>query len=339
MFAGSAGVAAVIFLLDAKERSPPDGAGDRSSASSAEGEAESPLEAAPSHRPIETSAEDAARSAPLPARELPRPATRPEGDAPCFSDMVLVEGEHCPFVAHTCEKKRDRKPGEEPICDRYKNEVLCEGGLIPLRFCIDRYEYPNRSGVLPAVLASFDEAERLCAIEDKRLCTVREWTFACEGERVVPYANGLVRDGRACNVDAGPEGRVVPTRGPTVEAALGAIDKRRPAGGAPECASPFGVFDLTGNVAEWAFEPLHGRTTSPFASVIVGGGWGKSPSTCRSADDAHPSSHRAASLGFRCCTDAFTPSKRVPVAGRRGGGLRPVFAASAGPSPVGPPRP
>jgi formylglycine-generating enzyme required for sulfatase activity len=245
--------------------------------------------------------------------------------------MVLVSGEYCPFVAHRCDKKRAApRPGEEPTCERYKNEVLCEGGLVGMRYCIDLLEYPNRRGVLPAVLVSFEEAERVCALENKRLCTAREWSFACEGEAVLPYPIGLERTAATCNWDAGTEARIAPTRGPSVAGAMNAVDKRVPGGDRPACTSPFGVLDLAGNVAEWVVEPVNSRTADPFASVVAGGAWGKGPGACRSLDDAHPPPHRSSSVGFRCCADAFSEAggARGPVhgkpTGRKGSGMRPV---------------
>ena len=244
--------------------------------------------------------------------------------------MTVVDGWFCPFVAHRCAKvRRKRNPGDEEVCDEFKAEVLCEGTLERLRFCVDTFEYPNQRGVVPAVLVSFEEAERACAVEDKRLCAPRELAFACEGEDIHPYAVGEKRTAEACRWDAGAEARVTPSRGAGVASQLALVDRRLPAGGASGCVSPFGVHDLAGNVAEWASDPNGSRKSEPFASVVVGGAWGASPATCRSGDASLAPTHRAATLGFRCCADA-TKREGPPVSerrrGRAGGGFRPIGA-------------
>jgi formylglycine-generating enzyme required for sulfatase activity len=242
--------------------------------------------------------------------------------------MVLVDGAYCPFVAHRCKKERKSRSREEAVCELYDNAVLCEGALDPLRYCIDRYEYPNRVGALPATLVSFEEAERACATEDKRLCTLREWTFACEGEAVLPYPVGLERKAAVCNWDAGPDAHVTPTRGPHVAATLAKADRRMAAGERTTCASPFGVVDLGGNVAEWVVEPTQSKKRDPFASVIAGGGWGSGPGACRTHDDAHPPPHRAAMVGFRCCADAWNDGSlpRMPrMSRKRPAGFAPIL--------------
>lgn len=255
------------------------------------------------------------------------PPTPPDRTGACPSDTALVDGWYCPFVAHRCKKTRRAKvAGDDTVCDEFENEVLCEGTLERLRFCIDPYEYPNVEGMLPAVLVSFDEAARACEVEGKRLCSPRELAFACEGEAIHPYAVGEKRLEGACRWDAGPEGRVTPSRGPGVAAQLALVDKRAASGGSPACVSPFGISDLAGNVAEWAFDPQGSKRQEPFASVVVSGSWGSSASTCRTADASLPPTHRAATIGFRCCADA-APREGPPIPERKrgpGGGFRPI---------------
>jgi formylglycine-generating enzyme required for sulfatase activity len=252
------------------------------------------------------------------------PDEAPRSEA-CPSDMILVDGYFCPFVAHRCKTARRAAAGEEPVCEEFEPEVLCEGSYEHLRCCVDVFEYPNQRGVLPAVLVSFDEAARACETEGKRLCDPRELAFACEGEAVHPYAVGERRLEGTCRWDAGAEGRVTPSRGANVAPQLALLDRRVPSGDSPRCVSPFGVFDLAGNVAEWAYDPQGSKSHEPFASVVAGGAWGASASTCRAGDTSHAPAHRAATLGFRCCSDA-SPAENPPPARRPNPrrGFRPI---------------
>jgi formylglycine-generating enzyme len=303
-----------------------------------------PKPAPPASPPPSSSVDDVVSATPAPTESAAvPPATTGDGGgersgegggpaAPagaCPDDMALVSGWFCPFVAHRCKKTRRAKHAGEPeVCEEFKNEVLCEGALERLRYCMDLYEYPNQVGVLPAVLVSFDEAVVACEVEGKRLCEPRELAFACEGEAIHPYPIGEKRDAGACRWDAGPEGRVAPSRGATVAAQLALIDRRAGAGSHAGCRSPFGVFDLAGNVAEWANDPQGSKRQEPFASVIALGAWGSSPSTCRSADASLPPSARNATTGFRCCSGAAIADdeRRATPRPRTGGGFRPIGA-------------
>ena len=143
--------------------------------------------------------------------------------------------------------------------------MLCEGRLEHRRYCIDRYEYPNLEGVVPAVMVDWNDARRACAVEGKRLCTAEEWEFACEGPEMWPYPYGIERDPTACNIDravhaAGPAARSRdPGRSPRE---VERLDKRVPSGSLPRCVSPFGVHDMTGNVDEWVDNRRARPTTS-----------------------------------------------------------------------------
>lgn len=257
------------------------------------------------------------------------PRERPPLRDGCPADTVRVEGSYCPFVAHRCAKARPARPGEQQVCAAYRNEVLCEGAMQPIAVCMDTFEYPNRAGVIPAVLSSFDEAAESCEREHKRLCTLAEWRFACEGAAITPYPTGLERTAGLCRWDAGNDASVTPTRGPHVAKLLQEQDRRAPSGSLPGCRSAVGVFDLGGNVREWVFEPMQSKSRDPFASVIAGGSWGPGPAHCRATDDAHQPASRAATLGFRCCADVAGPAQPPPPRDPRSGerrGFRPIVA-------------
>jgi hypothetical protein len=251
-------------------------------------------------------------TAPMPTDAGPPPPKPPPpyvhldplGKDECLPGMVLVDGIQCPFVAHRCEQFLSEP---DDVCKTFVAEALCEGRLTRRRFCIDVFEYPNLEGVRPAVRVDFREAERACSLEGKRLCTVDEWIFACEGTQMWPFPYGLERDAEACNIDrpeptpSRPEVARDPRRAAEENERL---DQRVASGDKERCISPFGVRDLTGNVAEWAVNPNGKIDETPFRSAAVGGGFTMSPSRCR-AMTTHPPTFSSHEMGFRCCKAAI----------------------------------
>jgi Sulfatase-modifying factor enzyme 1 len=237
---------------------------------------------------------------------LPRlaPGDIPQPSGACPADMVLVEGDYCPAVVQSCLKPM---AGATDRCRKYAESTRCVVPTQPRRVCIDRYEYPNLYGVKPTVMVSWDEAKAACETEGKRLCTNREWTLACEGEHHLPYPYGFRRDATACNIDR-----------PWREVDFGALfdpkrtseqiarlDQRVASGSLDRCESPYGVFDMTGNVDEWVVnEPSFlARHPSAYVSGLKGGYWGPVRDRCRPTTIAHPPSFRFYQIGFRCCAD------------------------------------
>ena len=230
--------------------------------------------------------------------------------------MVHVEGKYCPFVAHRCEafvgadptpSKKLRRKDRLRRCERFADKLICEGRPAALSFCIDKYEYPNLPGAKPVVMVDYREARRACKLEDKRLCEAEEWIFACEGPRTLPYPTGLSRAPGICNIDRRPRtpNREALSKPHDVSVELERLDQRMPAGGLPACKSPFGVFDTSGNVAEW----VHDREAELYGSAIAGGHYARAVATCRLLETGvHPGRERH-HTGFRCCRD--------PLDGRR----------------------
>jgi hypothetical protein len=279
---------------------------------------------------------DGGTEASLPAPVPSYVRVHPDTAAACPADMVLVEGVHCPFVAHRCEQPRGARPAER--CDRYGQRFLCEGRPLALRFCMDRYEYPNQRGVRPAVLASYRQAADACLVEGKRLCEAEEWAMACEGPGTWPYPTGLVRDAAACNLDQ-------PERSPDARALADArqvsiemerLDGREPAGGKPACVSRWGLYDLGGNAQEWVTNRRGQRRGAERTSALAGGSWGREPATCRTLDPSHGEQFRSPNVGFRCCADGLDgrPTRRTLARGARLGRVQRVLAPEELPEPV-----
>lgn len=173
-----------------------------------------------------------------------------------------------------------------------------------MRFCIDRYEYPNVKGQYPIILVNFPESEALCKEVGKRLCSEDEWTFACEGEEAMPYPYGYDRDKDACVTDK-PWRPYDPDAYYKKGAVVTELDKLwqgLPSGSQPKCKSPFGVYDMIGNVDEWTRSATAGRR-----SILKGGYWGPVRTRCRPTTRAHGEAHAFYQQGFRCCGDASPP--------------------------------
>ena len=174
-----------------------------------------------------------------------------------------------------------------------------------MRYCIDRFEYPNKKGEYPVVFVNFHESEDMCKKANKRLCTEDEWTFACEGEDAMPYPYGFDRDKDACVVDKAWKPYDPNAYGKGKEAVAAELDRlwQGVASGAqPKCKSPFGVYDMIGNVDEWTRSAVPGRP-----SILKGGYWGPVRTRCRPTTRAHGEAHAFYQQGFRCCSDVPSP--------------------------------
>ena len=68
-----------------------------------------------------------------------------------------------------------------------------------------------------------------------------------------------------------------------------------------KCASPFGVLDMAGNVAEWV--SVDGVAEG---SVVVqkGNWWQPGKHACRDAQGGHDRHYKGTETGFRCCAAA-----------------------------------
>ena len=200
-------------------------------------------------------------------------------------------------------------------------------------FCMDRFEYPNALGQNPIIVSTFHEAEAMCKASSKRLCNESEWTFACEGEEVRPYPYGYTRDATACVMDRSwrpfKEGALQPRDGDGARAELDRLWQGEPSGSRASCRSPFGVYDMTGNVDEWT------RTskTKGYASVLKGGYWGPVRARCRPATRAHNEDFIDYQEGFRCCDAANgaveAPRPTPPIAQADAGTSTPAALAPA----------
>lgn len=225
--------------------------------------------------------------------KLVPPAYEPK-DAKCPVDMTYVKGIRCSEPVQFCKRWLPRlSVGEKIACAEFASPSECKGSRTSQSFCIDKYEFTPPGYDYPLTHVSYSEAQLLCSKMDKRLCAETEWEFACEGPEAVPYPYGFVRDGKLCNHDF-PEEQLVSS--PDVF-----IDRRVKADALPGCKSPFGVFNMVGNVDEWTTRP----EGAPGRHAILRGGWwliGRN--RCRAATANHGERYAGVQTGFRCCKHA-----------------------------------
>ena len=211
--------------------------------------------------------------------------------SPCPPEMVLAAGDYCPSVRQTCKRWMDPPgPYQGYRCAEYLPSV-CLGPRVHERVCIDREEYVKPGDALPLAHQSWTSAGAICESRGARLCKESEWQFACEGEEMLPYPYGLVRDSTACNIDQMKLGKPQ----------SGLNDLRAPVTEYPRCMSPFGVHDMSGNVEEWATLD-YGR--APDRSVMKGAWWLPGKNNCRAATRGHGEVYEGPQVGVRCCKDA-----------------------------------
>jgi formylglycine-generating enzyme len=226
----------------------------------------------------------------------------PEGEAPdagfqpapCPDGMVLVEGEYCPSVRNRCLRWLDEPGGAfkgKHRCAEYDENPSCASQRQHRRFCIDRDEFTPEGGKLPLVDQSWTGAKELCQNLGKRLCFESEWEFACEGEALLPYPYGFVRDATRCNHDRTD----LTTRKGELRDLRVAPDEL------PRCTSPFGVRHMIGNVDEWTERDGFIR---PWRASLRGGWWLAGRNNCRAATTGHDEYYFGRQTGFRCCANA-----------------------------------
>mgnify|MGYP001232409159 CR=1 FL=1 len=223
--------------------------------------------------------------------------------------MVHVRHDFCPEMERFCLKNEYDKSNHISICHRFKEGAqTCKAKRVPLNFCIDTYEYPNKKGARPPVMVDWYDAMGLCAAQGKRLCYESEWVSACEGPDEKPFPYGYARSADKCNIDnrwINPSLKKIYSDDPEIsKPELDRLWQGVMSGEKPDCVSDYGVFDLTGNVDEWAMADRDRPEERAVFAALKGGAWGHVRNACRPVTTSHEPEFRYYFVSFRCCQDA-----------------------------------
>ena len=155
---------------------------------------------------------------------------------------------------------------------------------------------PGR-GDHPVNCIDWDQAATYCSWIGKRLPTEQEWEKAARGTdgRTYPWGN----EGPSCDVAVMSASAGAGCGGAST-APVGSRDRGR---------SPYGLFDMAGNVDEWTGSLYESGSG---ARVLRGGSWKNDATAIRSShrQGALPNV-RDASVGFRCAEGAIVAETRA----------------------------
>ncbi len=156
----------------------------------------------------------------------------------------------------------------------------------------------SERGDHPVNCIDWDQAATYCSWVGKRLPTEEEWEKAARGTdgRTYPWGN----EGASCDV-------AVMSADGTMGCGGGSTS---PVGSRDRGRSPYGLFDMAGNVLEWTGSP---HESIAGARVLRGGSWQNSALAMRSSHrEAAQPTLRHESVGFRCAQGAVVAGNAAP---------------------------
>ena len=222
----------------------------------------------------------------------------------CKPTMMDVEGRFCidQYEAELVEVRGDRTIPWSPY-------------YVPL--ATSTYRAVNRRGKIPQGYISGAQAQRACLNAGKRLCTMTEWLKACQGPANTLFPYGRTYKPQSCNEHWNDPKHVGPlerlNNGRRIQPSdynmtmmndprINQLDDTvAPSGAYEDCASPYGVYDLVGNLHEWIVDKTNSGT-----GVFKGGYFNDAELNgpgCSYKTTAHEFTYHDYSTGFRCCAD------------------------------------
>jgi formylglycine-generating enzyme required for sulfatase activity len=159
------------------------------------------------------------------------PATAIEISLPSSLGMVLIPGGTYPIAEDRAISVSDYWIDRFEVSNQAYSEFLSETGQSSPRYWADQ-NIPSQMADHPIRVVTWDQAQEYCEWASKRLPTEAEWEVAARGKDALPYPWG--EDSAALELPASGTYSV---------------------GSIPANRSPFGAFDMAGNVWEWVGEP------------------------------------------------------------------------------------
>lgn len=204
-------------------------------------------------------------------------------DAFYIDRYEVTNGEYVEFL-NTVEDRLERCGGHDCIDTKDEDpdsHILYQAG---------RYAVETRYENHPAITVSWYGAKAYCEYRGKRLPSEAEWEKAARGTDGMAYPWGNEFDAHRANTDY-------------------RVGDTTPVGSCPDGVSPYGAYDMAGNVWEWVADWYQAYPGSDYRSdfwgqkykVVRGGSWNHPgyDARCTCRDIAHPA-RRILVVGFRC---------------------------------------
>jgi len=218
----------------------------------------------------------------------------------CQDGFSHVAGNYCPDVRQTCIDFMDNPALPYARCKKFAKSECLSKQKEHMDFCISTEELYDEQTKVPHGDKSLIECREMCEAKKARLCSAEEWTFACEGEEILPYPYGYERQSTWCNMDT------YDTKEKPVACGKVSCDYRAKIDLFPKCKSPFGVHNMTGNVDEWVITKPYSHSMYPgwrLTSGLKGGHWMPVRNRCRPVTQDHHEYFKQITIGCRCCAE------------------------------------
>jgi len=215
------------------------------------------------------------------------------------SDMAYISGGY--FTMQEAPDNKNIRPAKEVNLPGFYIDIY---EITNQQYSLFNFEHTSNSAsncnLCPVTEVTWQEADSYCKWAGKRLPSEAEWEKAARGSkrRKWPWGNSPQND--RANVLGGLD-LFSQKMGP------------KPVGSFPKGASPFGVFDMAGNVWEWTssfYLPYNNMSSADIRykkryKTLRGGSW-KNVIDKASATFRHPVSPDTSlpNVGFRCAKDA-----------------------------------